>query len=573
MTLSTIWWSELPLADGPLNQRVDAGEAYVFLGPFGHGTRRDVQAAQQSFTLYGWSEQDHFGQSVAIGNFNNDRFADVVIGAPNDSISAELGAAYVFLGPNLNRDATLGQWDMVAYGYPRVGTAVASANLNNDSFDDVVVGSNLGTGETFAIYGSSALPFTRYLNAQSPEYDLRTTRGGYSLSAGDVNADQIDDLFTAEADGVHIVRGSPTLNGTIDFVTRFPDGTINAGTPSVCGRNSTEAAILACSPGAAAADLNKDGVGDIVIGAPREAGPANTRFNAGEVHAVYGSAVLSGDKSLTEGLQQVVMYGAAGDSCQAVCDQLGSAVAAGDVDGDGIGDVIASAWWASTGPQESRTKGGETYVIFGRDDTDLDGIKDDTDIDDDADGYLDLREAARGGDPLHPLSTPEVCDGVDNNRNGRVDEDYPGVSWDVNVNAVKDCLDPSVNTDGDGIVANTDDPDDDGDSRGLTGMFPAGSFCGPPLAQPQPRLGDCAEVFTGYDTLDGCADNTNDDAWPPDLNNVTGVNALDFLHWKNAFYSTLGQSRYARRADLNTDKNVNVLDFSVWKLYFPSTCT
>ena len=51
-------------------------------------------------------------------------------------------------------------------------------------------------------------------------------------------------------------------------------------------------------------------------------------------------------------------------------------------------------------------------------DTDSDGIADCVDPDDDNDGFSDADEIAAGSDPLNAASTPEVCDGVDNDGDG-----------------------------------------------------------------------------------------------------------------------------------------------------------
>ncbi len=76
-------------------------------------------------------------------------------------------------------------------------------------------------------------------------------------------------------------------------------------------------------------------------------------------------------------------------------------------------------------------------------DTDSDGIGNNADADDDGDGSSDAAETAAGSNPLNSASTPEVCDGADNDLNEGVDEGF-------------------VNTDGD-TMANCVDPDDDND--------------------------------------------------------------------------------------------------------------
>ena len=62
------------------------------------------------------------------------------------------------------------------------------------------------------------------------------------------------------------------------------------------------------------------------------------------------------------------------------------------------------------------------FIDEGFTDTDSDGQTDCVDSDDDNDGYTDAAEIAAGSDPLNAASAPEVCDGVDNDLDGLIDE-------------------------------------------------------------------------------------------------------------------------------------------------------
>jgi hypothetical protein len=70
-------------------------------------------------------------------------------------------------------------------------------------------------------------------------------------------------------------------------------------------------------------------------------------------------------------------------------------------------------------------------------DTDADGQCNLKDSDDDNDGIPDVDETAKGSDPFNRLSTPEVCDGRDNDLNEGVDEGFPDTDGD----GIKDCVD------------------------------------------------------------------------------------------------------------------------------------
>jgi hypothetical protein len=127
-------------------------------------------------------------------------------------------------------------------------------------------------------------------------------------------------------------------------------------------------------------DFNGDGVDDILVGTPAADGPANNRNLAGEAYVIFGRPTLGGTIDLASSEEIVTIYGAdAGD-------KLGS-VAAGDVNGDGVDEVLVAAPRAA-GVGGTRQACGEAYVLrLG-------------DSDGDADGFLDLVELYLGTDPL-----------------------------------------------------------------------------------------------------------------------------------------------------------------------------
>jgi FG-GAP repeat len=107
-----------------------------------------------------------------------------------------------------------------------------------------------------------------------------------------------------------------------------------------------------------AGDINGDGRDDVMIAVPT-ADPGG-RNNAGKVYVVYGRSLgLPADLGLDtiDGSNGFVIEGEVEEG-----DFGGSAASAGDVNGDGIGDIIASAVDADTG---SVDRPGASYVIFG----------------------------------------------------------------------------------------------------------------------------------------------------------------------------------------------------------------
>ena len=96
-------------------------------------------------------------------------------------------------------------------------------------------------------------------------------------------------------------------------------------------------------------DVNGDGHPDVAVGAP-DASPSG-RAKAGIVHIVFGPYAVDGDLATASGLR--IVGAAAGDG-------LGTAVTpAGDLDGDGLADVLVGAPHGDGGA-------GAAYVVRGR---------------------------------------------------------------------------------------------------------------------------------------------------------------------------------------------------------------
>lgn len=369
-------------ADGPEDTRPDCGEVYVIFGPANQDQRIDVAEGQQDVTIFGADSGDSLGFALATDDINGDGIDDILVGAlladgpGNDRPNA--GEAYVIFGsPTLGPtvDIALGGQDLTLFGAgegDRLGISLAAGDANGDGTRDLMVGSFLADGPENARYqgGEAYLIF----DAASVSGARDMARGGYDLAVigadaddqlgnalamGDVNSDGIDDLIVAafRADGpgntredggeVYVIFGSPSLEGILDFASISPSVTVMAA-----DKNDDLGSALASG------DVNGDGIDDLLIGAPGADGPDNARTGAGEAYVIFGSPSLQGAFDIAQGEQDVTIAGAdAGD-------RLGVSLANGDVDADGLVDIILGGE-TGNGPQNARKNAGEVFVVLG----------------------------------------------------------------------------------------------------------------------------------------------------------------------------------------------------------------
>jgi hypothetical protein len=385
----------------------DAGEyhggaAFVFLGsasgiPGGNpGTAALRIASGQAGAA--------LGRSVAgAGDVNGDGYDDIIVGAPGFDTyyrrdSQCEGAAFVLLGsasgvaPGASRGAVTPilstQWST------QLGESVAGAgDVNGDGYDDVIVGApSYDAGEddegaAFVFLGSKSGIRARKLSkaAARLESNQRYARLGASVAgAGDVNSDGYDDVIV----GAPLYDGGEEDEGAA-FV--FLGG--NSGTRGRKASKATAAARLESgqshaklgSSVAGAGDVNGDGCDDAIVGAP---GYDAGEENEGAAFLFLGSAsgIADGDPSTAWLRLEADRTGAALGS---------SAGGAGDVNGDGIGDLIVGA------PQ-SGWDHGAAFVYLGGDFACDDGE------DNDADGFIDWN-----GGPLGEPTDAGCADAFD----------------------------------------------------------------------------------------------------------------------------------------------------------------
>jgi hypothetical protein len=377
-----------PNSDPGAPVRADAGRSYVVFGKASSTAVElsAVAAGTGGFVINGQGASDASGTSVAgAGDVNGDGLADLIVGANlSDPGVSNAGRSYVVFGKGSSTAVELsavasGTGGFVINGQctlDQSGYSVASAgDVNGDGLADLIVGapnSDPGTtaradaGRSYVVFGTTAGTAINLsavaggtggfvINGQGV-----SDNSGWSVAgAGDVNGDGLADLIVgapnsdptagANAGRSYVVFGKASSTAIdLSAVAAGTGGFVMNGGAS--GDNSGWSV-------ASAGDVNGDGLADLMVGA--KAGDASAGTDAGRSYLVFGkTGPASVDlTAVANGIGGFVING------QSASDGSGvSVAAAGDVNGDGLADLMVGA---DLSDPTAGASAGRGYVIFG----------------------------------------------------------------------------------------------------------------------------------------------------------------------------------------------------------------
>jgi hypothetical protein len=324
---------------------------------------------------------EFFGGALAAADFNGDGFADLAVGVHGERVTFTLfqaGAVNVLYGSATGLTADGDQfWHQNSPDVPDdaesddvFGSALAGGDFDGDGYDDLAVGAEGedGAGAIFVLYGSANGLTATSLATASNRLFRQGTGGvldepedgdlfGASLASGDFDGDGFGDLavgapgenLASAVDGgaVHVLYG--TAAGL-----RTPDNQLwHQSQPNVLDSAENDDRF---GSSLTAGDFDGDGFDDLAVGVPGET--LGAIDSTGALHALYGTAV--GLTALDNQFWHQDSPDITGDA--EVGDVFGTAVAAGDFDGDGFDDLAAGV------PQEDLSglaDAGALHALYG----------------------------------------------------------------------------------------------------------------------------------------------------------------------------------------------------------------
>ncbi|MES2772772.1 MAG: FG-GAP-like repeat-containing protein [Bacteroidota bacterium] len=309
------------------------GTVYVY-----HGSPAGLSSSYNT-RLPGASIAPEFGYSVAgAGDMDGDGFGEIIIASKTYSSNQyEEGAAFIYKGSAAGIDLIPVTTIESNFSFAGVCSVASAGDVNGDGYSDVVMGmENYGPRGALAVRLGSPKKLTDPFNHKITSNQANAQLGSSMAMVGDVNGDGYGDF----------VAGAPLydLGQTDEGVAIFYYGSASGPNGITQTLQQNQAGAAFGSSIAAAGDVNGDGYADVIIGAPQ-----------------YSSSTLGGAAFLYYGSQNGLVNPVLLEISQANAAFGTSVSSAGDLNGDGYSELIVGAPYCDAGQQDE----GMAFIFYG----------------------------------------------------------------------------------------------------------------------------------------------------------------------------------------------------------------
>jgi hypothetical protein len=349
--------------------RTDAGSVYLVRGAATPTSLIDLAATAADVEFYGRTSGDNLGSGLATGDIDSSGVDDNLLGATRaDGDATDTGRVLVFFDGPLPATIDLVSVipDLQVWGVAfadQLGAAIATGDVDGDGDHDLILSApsadpdgRTSAGAAYVVYGGTGL--SGVLRLSSPGSQAITIEGaatadltGSDVAAGDVNADGYDDIligaYAADPGGrtnagrVYVIYGGGSLGS---YLTLPADSDVQ-----IEGESSADGIGWSVE----ALNVNGDGFADILIGGPIAIVGGGS--NSGRALLVEGDPALPSSIDLSVTSPRLTVLS------DDVGDLLGFSVSAGDLNGDGVEDLLIGA----AGADPAGSNAGEAYVLYG----------------------------------------------------------------------------------------------------------------------------------------------------------------------------------------------------------------
>ena len=348
----------------------------------------ESKAADTQESIQRWGSTSTFSQYGAVfakGDVNHDGIDDLMVASPYYSTGTKknCGRVEVYFGSK-NFFASMAaikperKPDMDILGPEagsQLGTSLATGDVNNDSYSDLIVGSP-GNSTVYVFLGTSTYtqPFIHDLSRSSADWTLRAKeseeRFGFALDSADINGDGIDDILMsapfASKDGVKRVGKIYGVYGK-SRISQHYDQYLAFSSPDLLlwGSNPDDRFGITLAHG----DIDGDKKVDFAIGSHMATNGVSKQ--AGTVTILQGSKlavkkpVQFNEESSDEVDASETLLGA-----DRSFDWFGYGLSFGDLNSDGVDDLVMSAF-----PYLKNNKQGQVYILWGEKNGSFEGKK------------------------------------------------------------------------------------------------------------------------------------------------------------------------------------------------------